>query len=190
MVTKQAGEPAVVVEEELKRAGERRLSAGARNASLTLMTLGIIEIVFGALALLTPVFAGAFFVLLLGGAVLVSGVVNIVAAVVQGYPGRFAQGAVAAAAGLLAVAHPLFGLSFLTALVGIYLLGTGITRFLEPQRNALAVVNGIVGVVFGIIVLAALQTVSAFLIGLLVGINVIVNGIHTASTGAALGGAR
>ena len=185
MVTAQeqkSTESKMLVEEELKRISIDQLSAAVKNVSLTLLALGVIEIVFGVTALFSPAFAGAFFVMLMGGAVLVSGVTNIAASLLQASPGRFALGSIAAIAGVLIVSHPLFGLAFLAPLVGVYLLGVGITRFLVPRRNSLAVVNAIVGIVFGIVLFLALPHARPFLIGLLVGINLIVNGLQITNT--------
>jgi uncharacterized membrane protein HdeD (DUF308 family) len=185
MVTVQeqkSKESKMLVEEELKRINIDQLSAAVKNVSLTLLALGVIEIVFGVAALFSPAFAGAFFVLLLGGAVLVSGVTNISASLLQASSGRFALGSISAIAGVLIVGHPLFSLAFLAPLVGVYLLGVGITRFLVPHRNSLAVVNGVVSIVFGIVIFLALPNARPFLIGLLVGINVIINGLQIANT--------
>jgi uncharacterized membrane protein HdeD (DUF308 family) len=172
-----------LVEEELRRVNANRFAGAARNISITIQALGIMEIIFGAAAIFSPAFGSAYFAVLLGGAVLVSGVINIVASLLYSSGARLVQGLIAAIAGVLMIAHPLFGLAFLTALIGVYLIGTGITRFFEPNRTPLSIVNGIVGIVFGIVILLSFSNANPVLGALLVGINLIVNGIYTANRG-------
>ena len=116
----QIKDSSVIVEQELKRLNANQLYAAVNNASSVLMALGISEAIFGIVAILLPVFSGALFLALLGGAVLISGVIEIVSGIAQGAGGRTTVGMITALAGLLVIGHPLFGFAFLGALVGLY----------------------------------------------------------------------
>jgi len=182
----QIKDSSVIVEQELKRLNANQLYAAVNNASSVLMALGISEAIFGIVAILLPVFSGALFLALLGGAVLISGVIEIVSGIAQGAGGRTTVGMITALAGLLVIGHPLFGFAFLGALVGLYLIAAGITRFFEPRKTGWPIASGITGIVLGLIVLASSPAVSAGVIGLVVGINLVLGGIMTMRTSSAM----
>jgi len=176
-------ESKILVEEELKRINASQLSAAITNTSQTLQALGIIEAVCGLVAMLSPafyrlssVFGGDSFVFLLGVSILVSGIVNIVASVADSSFGQLSLGIISALAGLLIMAHPLFGLSILMGLISVYLIAAGVTRFFGPTVDAISNFNAIYGVVLGIIALFAVTPANNIILGIIIGVSLLLNG--------------
>jgi uncharacterized membrane protein HdeD (DUF308 family) len=86
-------------------------------------------------------------------------------------------------AGIIVIAHPVFGLNFLTLALGVYLVAVGIARLFDKEKRTWARVAGAIGIVLGIIVLIYYATLSAWLIGLIVGINIVLGGIISTGVG-------
>jgi uncharacterized membrane protein HdeD (DUF308 family) len=179
-------EPSTTVEQELKRINQAQLQQAVGSSGAVMQAAGILEIIFGIVALAASSLTGAFFAMLLGAAMIVSGVVELVGSVARNNLGRFVLGLIGIVAGALVMAHPLYGLAFLSALIGIYLLGVGIARLFGAGNKGWTRVGGIVGIIFGIYVLAQLSTISAALIGVLVGISILIDGIITTNAGMKL----
>jgi len=165
--------------EELKE----KLVESSENASDLMVAMGITEIVLGLLAMFLASLTGAFFIVLLGAAILVSGILGIITSIAKNNLSRFVVGLVSMGAGVLVIASPQAGLSFLAALIAIYLIVTGLSRLFGKERALLTRLGGILGMVLGIVVLVQLSTISAPLIGLLVGVNILIEGILTIVSG-------
>ncbi|OGS36112.1 MAG: hypothetical protein A2293_01375 [Elusimicrobia bacterium RIFOXYB2_FULL_49_7] len=182
----QVKESSVIVEQELKRINAQQLYSVIMSASATLGALGIIEMLFGLGSIIAPSFAGAFFVLLMGGALTAGGALEFVSGVIHKSLARVVHGVASAVVGLLAIAHPLYGLTFLTGLIGVYLLISGIDRFFEPRRTSWAMSVGVLNVIFAIIVFAALPVASNVLLGWMIGLNLISGGFISTRIAASL----
>lgn len=176
----------VIVEEELRRINAPQLRQEVRGLSAAMIAMGVLEIIAGVLAIGAPFFAGAFFVLLLGTAVLVSGVIQIIHGLSHNSTGRFVLGLISSAAGALVLAHPIFGLTFLTLALGIYLIASGIARLSVAGRSGWQIFSGILGIVLGALVLAGWPSTSAVIIGLFIGVNILVGGISAITMGSRL----
>lgn len=179
-------EPSTTVEQELKRINQSQIAKAVGTSGSVLIAAGIIEILFGLAALAASSLTGAIFALLMGTVILVSGVIELISSIARNSLGRFILGLISIIAGALVIAQPLYGLTFLGALIGIYLLATGIARLFGYGRKGWTRVGGVIGIILGIIVLAQLPAISAALIGVLVGINILIDGILTTSTGMEL----
>jgi uncharacterized membrane protein HdeD (DUF308 family) len=186
MVTTVREPGTTTVDEELKRINQSQMQRAAGAAGAVVYAAGIIEIIFGVVALGAASLTGAFFAFVLGAAILVSGIVELIGAVARSNMGRFMLGFIGIVAGALTMAHPLYGLAFLSALLGIYLLGIGIARLFGAGRRGWSRFGGAIGIVFGLYVLAQMSTVGAALIGMLIGISILIDGIITMNAGMVL----
>ncbi len=156
-----------------------------KNAGLT-VACGIILIVAGTLALLSPFVAGVSITILVGAMLAVSGIGQSVLAFKTGAFGRglmvFVVGVLMAIAGFYMMNQPLAGLATLTIILMSYLLATGaleiIVAFqLKPANGwGLQLFNGIVTLLLGILLWRQFPLSGAWAIGILLGIKMIFSG--------------
>ena len=159
---------------------------GLARSWKALMTVGVIAIAVGCVAILIPavfsvgtaIFIG--WILLAAGAFLVAGAftAHSIGTVVL----RLLWAFLTAAVGLYLIVEPHNGTLTLTLVLGIYFLFMGITRvtvaFLaRGQQNAgLVGLSGVCGLLIGILILAKFPSSADWAIGLLVGIDLIFAG--------------
>jgi uncharacterized membrane protein HdeD (DUF308 family) len=136
--------------------------------------------------MLSVLFVGWFF--------LISGTVGVVHAIIRkGWSGFWldlVSGVITALAGLFIVLHPLAGASVLTIIIGLLFLVGGIFRLGAgvAMRNPYAgwfLLQGVVSAVLGILILAEWPNSLVWVIGTLVGIDLLIDGIRLISFGLA-----
>jgi uncharacterized membrane protein HdeD (DUF308 family) len=152
-----------------------------------LAVMGIAGLIFvGALTLLAVVFVGWMF--------LIGGILEVAHAILrkgwQGFWLDLISGVLTALAGLFIVVHPLQGASVLTIVLGVVFLIGGIFRVGVgiAMRNPYAgwfVLGGIVSAILGIMILAQWPESLVWVIGTLVGIDLLINGLRLISFGLA-----
>jgi len=170
----------VNVEEEINRANEmQRQAATLKRVSSMLLAVGIIEMLFGLTAVGISSVVGPVFVALVGAAVLVTGVIEFASAFIRNNPARYIWGGIGMAAGILLIAEPTIGLVAMGVIAGIYLFVNGVVKLFGTMGKPWIITGGVAGIIMGIIILLSLGVVSAPLIGILVGINLIIDGIVT-----------
>jgi uncharacterized membrane protein HdeD (DUF308 family) len=100
--------------------------------------LGIASIVLGVLAMIAPVFSGAAVLVMIGLIILVAGLVRGAFGWQAWSAGKgpfgIAIGGLAALCGLVIAINPVSSLSFVTAVVAIYLAAEGISQLLFALR--------------------------------------------------------
>jgi uncharacterized membrane protein HdeD (DUF308 family) len=159
---------------------------GLARSWKVLMTVGVVAIAVGCVAILIPavfsvgtaIFIG--WILLIAGAFLVAGAftAHSIGTVVL----RLLWAFLTAAVGLYLIVEPHNGTLTLTLVLGIYFLFMGLTRMTvafigRGQPNAgLVGLSGIAGLLVGILVLAKFPSSADWAIGLLVGIDLIFAG--------------
>lgn len=171
------------IEDALQRIQQLLLKETVGKASTMLVAAGIFEMLSGVGAVAISSLAGAVFVVLTGAALMASGAFEFISAFARNNLTRFIWGIISMAAGLLVAAQPSIGLNILAAIVSIYLLATGIARMFGTEKKFWTRVGGAIGIILGTIILLRLSTVSAPLIGWLVGINIFINGMITVAAG-------
>ncbi|MEM5473012.1 DUF308 domain-containing protein [Hoeflea sp. AS60] len=149
--------------------------------------LAVICIIGGFLALLNPFAATIFAVTLAGWVFLLQGVVQVIHAFrVRDWPGFFwslGLGVLSLLVGFVLVADPLAGSVSLTLLVAVLFLLTGAAKImfgLSLRRASgwvWVLVSGVVSVVLGAMILAGLPASAATILGLLLGIELVSNGV-------------
>lgn len=149
--------------------------------------LAVICIVGGFLALLNPFGATIFAVTLAGWVFLIQGAIQIIHAFrVRDWPGfiwSLGIGVLSLLVGVILVADPLAGAIPLTLLVAVLFLATGVAKImfalsLKPASGWVWVlVSGLVSAALGVMILAGLPASATTILGLLLGIELVSNGV-------------
>lgn len=153
--------------------------------------LGILIIIGGFILLGNVVLTTAVSVLLLGWIALLSGVILVVSAFFRIKTGGFWSaalgGAILAVLGLFMLRNPLIGALSLTLMAGSLFLASGLTRVITAghfkEARWLLVVSGVVSIGLGLWVLFNIGTATLTLLGTLVGIQTLLEGITLIAVG-------
>lgn len=161
------------------------LKEAKRNAGV-LVTLGVIEIIVGVVALGSPFQAGIAVSLVVGIALVVAGITRLVGSLKAG---SFGAGALALLSGLLAVGvggymvmRPGLGLASLTLVLAFYFFVDGIDRIvigfkMKPAIGWMwSVIGGVIGLVLGVLIWRQFPVSGTWAVGTLVGIHLIISG--------------
>lgn len=151
-----------------------------------LMTVGILAIVLGCIAILIPAVVAVGAAVFVGCILVVAGIFLTAAAFSAHSIGtvvlRLLWAALTVVVGIWLIAEPHNGTLTLTLVLGIYFLFMGLTRIAvafmaRGQQNAgLVGLSGFAGLLIGILVLAKFPSSADWAIGLLVGIDLIFAG--------------
>ena len=149
--------------------------------------LAAISIIGGVLALLNPFGATIFAVTLAGWIFLIQGAVQVVHSFRirdwSGFMWSLGLGVLSLIVGVVLVADPLAGSVSLTLLVAILFLVTGIAKAmfafsLRPVGGwAWVLLSGLVSVLLGVMILANFPAAAATILGLLLGVELLSNGV-------------
>jgi uncharacterized membrane protein HdeD (DUF308 family) len=152
-----------------------------------LLTLGIVQVICGALALAIPLAASLAAAIVFGAVLLVAGVFQAAHAFrVRTWKGvvLHALGALLyIAAGVLVLLFPLTGALTLTLVVGALLLADGVVRFalafrLRPRDGwGWFLASGIASLLVGVLLLVGWPLTGLWAIGVLLGVNLIFSGV-------------
>ena len=153
-----------------------------------LMTAGIISIVLGAIAIIVPPLASVTITLLVGILLLVGAVAYVAEAISRGTTGHRIWSAIVAiiyvVAGVWLIVNPVSGTITLTWVLAIFFLVIGVFRILaglqargQVPNAGWTIVNGVLAVLIAVLVMANLPSSAAWAIGLLVGIQLLFDGI-------------
>lgn len=149
--------------------------------------LAVICIVGGFMALFNPFGATIFAVTLAGWVFLIQGVIQIIHAFRvrdwSGFIWSLGIGVLSLLVGVILVADPLAGAIPLTLLVAVLFLATGVAKImfalsLKPASGWVWVlVSGLVSAALGVMILAGLPASATTILGLLLGIELVSNGV-------------
>jgi len=166
--------------------------AGGRNTTI----FGVIAIMLGLLAMLTPGLTGISVVLIVGVFVVAGGIVRMIWAFQAGSLGKgllmFAIGGLTLLCGLALVANPLFATGFLTIVLAAYFIIDGIFETvggsrLRPEPGwGWMLFGGIVSILLGLMIWAQFPLSGAWAIGILLGIKLFFVGLIMVTGGSSL----
>ena len=158
----------------------------AKKNSGLLIFLGIMTVIFGFVAIGSPLITGVAVSVFVGFLLLASGVARIVHALKSKQWGTGFWGTVVGvlgiAAGLLMIFRPLVGLVTMTMLIAIYFLVDGISEIIaafkiKPDQGwGWVLFNGIIAVLLGFMIWSQWPVSGRWAIGLLVGIHILITG--------------
>ena len=161
-----------------------------------LLTVGIISAVLGLIAIIVPPLASVTITLLVGILLLIGAVAYVAEAISRGTTGHriwsFIVAIIYVVAGVWLIVNPVSGTITLTWVLAIFFLMLGLFRILAGvagrgtmPNSGWTIVNGFLAVIIAVMVLADLPSSAAWAIGLLVGIQLLFDGIMMISAGMA-----
>ena len=163
-----------------------------------LITLGVLGMVVGVMAMVSPLVAGTSVTAVAGFFMLVAGLSQLVGAFRAGSFGSgglgFLGGLLTSLAGLLMFLRPLFGLGVLAILLGIYFFADGISGIVlafrvKPEKGwGWTLFSGVLALLLGILIFRQWPLSGAWAIGVLVGIYLFVRGFSLVAIGMAARG--
>jgi uncharacterized membrane protein HdeD (DUF308 family) len=158
----------------------------AKKNSGFLIFLGILTVIFGVVAIGSPLITGVAVAVFVGFLLLASGITQIIHAFKSKQWGTGFWGTVigllGVVAGLLMIFRPLVGLVTMTILLAIYFLADGISEIIaafriKPDQGwGWVLFNGIIAVLLGFMIWRQWPVSGAWAIGLLVGIHILITG--------------
>ncbi|HEX2706724.1 MAG TPA: HdeD family acid-resistance protein [Solirubrobacterales bacterium] len=159
---------------------------GLARSWKALMTVGVLAIFVGCIAILVPAVAAVGTAIFIGWILVIAGAFLVAAAFSAHSIGtvvlRLLWAALTVVVGVWLIVEPHNGTLTLTLVLGIYFLFMGLTRIAvafagRGQANAgLVGLSGVAGLLIGILVLAKFPSSADWAIGLLVGIDLIFAG--------------
>ena len=161
---------------------EKVVNSGGKTA------IAILMIVLGTIAIAFPFFASVASVLVFGWIFIFAGIVQIAYAFQPSGSGQVAWklilGFLYLFSGIFVVVEPLEGVLAFTIVLGITMFMQGIIQVamaFQLRRIApnwgLMLVSGIIGIIFGIVIWSSLPYSAVWLIGTLIGVNLLFDGV-------------
>ena len=159
----------------------------AKKNATWLIVFGVLTVIFGFLAIASPLVTGLAVSIMVGVLLVFMGVARIVHAFKSGEWGAGIWGTivglVAVVAGLVTIFRPGVGLATLTLVLAAYFLVDGICEIIGSfKMKPIAgwgwmLFNGIVAVILGFLIWRQWPVSGAWAIGVLVGIHILLTGI-------------
>jgi uncharacterized membrane protein HdeD (DUF308 family) len=159
---------------------------GLRRSWKALMTVGILAILIGCVAIVVPAAAAVGTAIFIGWILVIAGAFLVAGAFMAHSIGsvilRLIWALLTVIVGLWLIVEPHNGTLTLTLVLGIYFLFMGLTRIAVAfagrgqQGAGLVGLSGVCGLLIGILVLAKFPSSADWAIGLLVGIDLIFAG--------------
>ncbi len=175
----------IVMSEHTESVDAGLIDAIRKNAGLTVAS-GVVLIVAGLLAILSPLVAGLSITIMVGAMLAVSGISQCFLAFRAGAFGRalvvFIIGVLMTIAGFYMISQPVSGLATLTLILMAYLIASGILEIvvafqLRPADGwRLELFNGAVTLILGILLWRQFPLSGAWAIGILFGIKMLFSG--------------
>ena len=161
------------------------LDGTKKNASFAVMS-GVVLIIMGTLALLSPLVAGLSITIFVGVLLTIGGIVRCILAFDAGAFGRriltFVGGILMTIAGLYMMSQPVAGLASITLILVAYLVVAGLLEVVAAFQIRPAegwgweLFNGIVTLLLGLMLWRQFPLSGAWAVGILFGIKMIFNG--------------
>jgi uncharacterized membrane protein HdeD (DUF308 family) len=166
-----------------------------KKVSGWVIAMSIVFIILGIMAIVEPEVAGLAVTLLVGWLLIFGGVTHLIAAFSGGGPGRVIWhvilGLIYAAGGVFYLMHPGLGLTTLTLLLAGIILAGAVLEFMayfngaKEKGSGWLLVNGLIALVVCALIWRHWPSSSAWAIGTLVGVNLLMTGISRLMLGMA-----
>jgi uncharacterized membrane protein HdeD (DUF308 family) len=164
------------------------VAASLKQHWRTYLIEGIVLLALGLLAIIVPPIATLAVEILIGWLLLASGIIGLISTFRMRHAPGFGWSLVSAligiAAGVILLAWPVSGAVSLTLVLSIFLLMEGVATImiaLQHRRDfsgrwAMLLFSGIIDIILAAIIFAGLPGTALWVLGLLVGINLMVGG--------------
>ncbi len=160
-----------------------------RSHSTWFIVYGVLMCLFGLFAIVLPGLATLAVGLTVGWLLLIGGAFGIIAVISSGRaaPGfwwNLITAIVCVLAGLSLLIRPLSGIITLTIILAAYLLASGVGHIMVaigyrkeiPNAWAWMLITGVIDIVLGFIIISGMPGTAIWVLGLLVGINMLMTG--------------
>lgn len=157
-----------------------------RRRSMLFMIQGGLLVVAGVVALIAPIFASEFFVIFLGWLLIIAGIAQAISLIgatkVHYFWLQLVSAVLAMIVGFMLISRPEAGLLAATLLMVAYFMVDGLQRvvfalMIRPMRNwGWLLLSGVLGVLISFVLVWNMPEVAGWLLGFLLGINLIVVG--------------
>ncbi len=164
-----------------------------KSSSKKIIIFAVVLIVLGVLSITLPAYSGMTIIVILGIFFIIGGALRTTFAFVTTSWGsailRFLFGLVMLVGGIWLIANPDMGMTTLTIVLAVMFVVDGISEvmfsfFLKPiGGGTMMLLDGIFGIVLGILIFAKWPASGEWAIGLLVGIKLLIDGIALLSLG-------
>ena len=158
--------------------------------------MAILMIIFGCLALFMPMLTGMAASMIFGWIILVAGLAHIAYAFAAGGVGGFLWrvliGAIYLIGGIYLVINPGLALGGLTLAIAVIFMVEGVSQFLgfisaRGMPGAVwLLIDGVISIALGLLIWQNWPNSSAWAIGTLIGVNLVMSGFTRLMTAAAL----
>ena len=155
---------------------------------LVLLT-GLLSVVVGIVVLAKPGDSLETMAVIVGVFILIDGLLELAASLMHGTQSRgmvALLGVLSAIVGVLLIRHPVGGVTFVTLLIGIWLIAAGVIRFAAAfevdEHRGWAIIVGVIELIAGIAVIAD-PNIGYATLALLVGFAFIINGLGISALG-------
>jgi uncharacterized membrane protein HdeD (DUF308 family) len=169
-----------------------------RNARLAVI-MGVIMVICGILAILSPLAAGASVMMFVGILLAIGGIAQCVLAFQAGAFSKgfliFVAGALTAIVGFYLINKPLSGLAVIAFFLAVYFIVTGIFELVGAFQVRPAegwgwmLFNGIVTLLLGIMIWSQFPLSGAWAVGILFGVKLLLSGTSLIVIGRSVRGA-
>ena len=176
---------------------ESRLLEGIQEKAETAKWVGILLLVTGVLALVSPLFAGISITLMVGGLMILGGVSHCILAFSVGAFGRgvlvFLMGVLTAVAGLYMVSQPLASLAAMTLFLAAYFVAEGILELFaafgaRPSGGwGWLLMNAVVTLLLGLMIWRQFPLSGVWALGTLFGVKLLMSGAALVGVASAVG---
>lgn len=174
--------------------GTQNLLEPLRAKSGWIVALGVVYLIAGFIALGSVVIATVASVFVVGIMMLIAGVAELFNAFHMKTWGRFALwlflGGLYVIAGFVTLQNPLFAAAVLTLTLGVALIASGIVRviFAFSMRMGLGwmVLSGVITFLLGVTIVAHWPFSSLYILGLLLGVDLVFAGVGRIALGFGL----
>lgn len=166
---------------------DRPAAGPLRSKSGWIVALGVVYVIAGLIALSSVVFATKVTVFVVGIMMLIAGIAEVINAFQFKSWGKFLLwlllGALYILAGLVTFENPLLAAAILTLVLGAALVVSGVMRIIlafgmrEGMSWTSLVLSGVVTLLLGVIILAHWPVSSLFVLGVLLGVDLLIIGI-------------
>ena len=161
-----------------------------KNAGFVI-TLGVLTIILGMLAIGSPFFAGTLWAVWVGAGILIGGIFQLIGSIKAKAIWGILWGVLSIVAGGYFLTRPLLGLAVVTLFFAIYLFVEGITKIvlsfqIKPDAGwGWILFSGIITLALGIMIWRHWPSSAVWVIGTFVGINILFSGFALITLGSA-----
>jgi uncharacterized membrane protein HdeD (DUF308 family) len=171
------------------------LSAKVKSGGRMMVVFGIISLMLGIAAIVSPAVTGMSVVMTVGLLVMAGGIMKMLWAFAAESFGKgvlaFALGGLTLLCGLSMAGNPLFASAFLTLIIAGFLFADGVAEIVGAFRldaqagRTWMVIGGIASILLGVMVWRQFPLSGAWAIGVLLGFKLLIGGIVMIAVGAA-----